>query len=222
VSSRPLSVIVAEDQALLRLGMVQVLRSAGYSIAAETTTGDETLAQAESLRPEVILLKKDIPGLDGVRCSRALRSSLGSSLAILMLLGRADDFWEALDSGANGFALRETHVDLLPYAVKQVNSGLGWIGPNISQYLVMGNGLPILRGAANRFANAQSLSALTDREQDVIHLLVEGASNQQIAQSLGLKLQTVKVHVKNILRKLNAESRAQAISLVLNPGGPRR
>jgi DNA-binding NarL/FixJ family response regulator len=99
--------------------------------------------------------------------------------------------------------------------VKTVNSGLGWIGPNISQYLVKGKGLPILKSAANRFAQSPALATLSDREQEVLHFLVDGATNQQIAEVLGLKVETVKVHVKAILRKLNAHNRAEVISLAL-------
>jgi len=217
--SGPLTVVIAEDQALLRLGMAQTLKAAGYSIVAETSDGETTLAEVRRLQPSVLLIKKDLPGTNGVRCAKSLRAEFGSRLAIIVTLSSPADFWQALESTANGYILRETKVELLPNAVKQVDSGLGWIGPNICQYLLMGKGLPLLKATSSTFSNIVAIRTLSDREQEVMALLANGSSNQQIADALGLKLQTVKVHIKSILKKLKADSRSHAISLLLRTEG---
>lgn len=212
------TVIVAEDQPLLRLGIVQALKNSGYAVVAETVDGPTTVAMTLQLKPAVVLIKKELPVLDGVQCVKQIRRVLGHEVALIMLLSSPSDFWEGLDSGANGYTLRETIAELLPLAIKHVNSGLGWIGPNIARYLVSGRGLPILLGAADRFAHAPAIGRLSDRERDVLNLLTNGSSNQKIAQTLGVQLQTVKVHVKSILRKLGVASRSEAISLILRSG----
>ncbi|HEY9776971.1 MAG TPA: response regulator transcription factor [Planktothrix sp.] len=216
--SNPLTIVVGEDQSLLRLGIVQALRSAGYTVLAETEDGPSTIDAVVELRPAVLLVKHDLPVINSVACCQRIRAQVGSQTAIIVLLDRASDIWEALRSGANGYALRETKIDLLPWAVKYVEAGLGWIGPNIAQYLTMGKGLPLLRGVADQFAEVTPLTMLSDREQDVARLLIEGVSNQEIADTMGLKIQTVKVHVKNILRKLHASSRSHAVSIILKSG----
>jgi two-component system NarL family response regulator len=217
VASVP-TVIVAEDQPLLRLGLVQALKNSGYAVVAETADGPSTVEMTGQLKPAVVLIKKELPGLDGVQCVGQIRRMLGNDISLIMLLSSPADFWEALESGANGYALRETVAELLPFAIKHVNAGLGWIGPNIAKYLISGRGLPILLGAAGRFAHAPAIGQLSDRERDVLRLLTNGSSNQKIAQTLGVQLQTVKVHVKNILRKLGVASRSEAISLILKSG----
>lgn len=228
MSLHPLHVLIAEDQRLLRMGLAQAISNAGYHIGAETETIESTLERAEAVRPGTVLIKRDLPGGDAVQCCKALRQMLGPELALIVMLTRPSDIWGALESTANGYTLRETVVELLPHALKYVNQGLGWMGPNISHYLVSGRGLPLLFTAANRYLATPQVKALSDREQDVLLLLLDGLTNSDIGDKLGLKLETVKVHVKNILRKLKARTRAEAIAMILkgglpaNAGGQRR
>lgn len=185
---------------------------------AETDDGPMTVEKTSEFKPAVVLIKKDLPRLDGVQCVKQIRRIHGTDVGLILMLSSPSDIWDGLDSGANGYALRETIAELLPFAIKHVNAGLGWIGPNIAKYLVQGKGLPLMLGAANRFAQSPIMGQLSDREQDVLLLLIEGSSNQKIAETLGLQVQTVKVHIKSILRKLKVNSRSEAISLVLKAG----
>lgn len=214
----PLSIVIAEDQTALRTAMARSVTAAGYNVIGECIEGNTAQVLVRRLRPSVLIIRKDLPLISGVRCCQVLRQTFGSEIGLLLTLSRPSDLWDALESGANGYIMRETRLELLAYAVKQVDAGAGWIGPDIAHYLVSGRGLPLLRSASRRFNSAPNLNVLSDREQDVLTLLIDGTSNQHIADTLGLKLQTVKVHVKSILKKMQAESRSQLISRVLQSG----
>ncbi|HEY9712009.1 MAG TPA: response regulator transcription factor, partial [Chroococcales cyanobacterium] len=188
-----------------------------YKILAQTENGIETIEQTIALVPDILLVKHNLPEPDGIACTRAIRSALGDQISIVLALTHPSEIWDCLDCGMNGLVLRETRVELLPYALKQVDAGHGWIGPHIAEYLLLGDGLPFLR-ASGKALNVNLIKNLSDRERAVVRLLVQGASNQAIADSLGLSLQTVKVHIKSILRKLGASTRSEAIVFLLSGG----
>lgn len=205
---------LVEDQLLLRLGIVQVLESSGITVVAEAEDGPTALQKVLATHPNVLLIKKDLPDADGVLVVQQIRK-FARDQRVIMMLSKPSDLWPALESHANGYVLRETVVNLLPHAVEQVWNGKGWIGPNIAHYLLLGEGLSLLADIASHLKDVRSDYKLSLREQDVAQLIVRGMSNQQIADQLGLRLQTIKVHVKNVLRKLRVNSRSEVIAKLL-------
>ncbi|MDZ4836832.1 MAG: response regulator transcription factor [Candidatus Melainabacteria bacterium] len=213
-----ITILIADDKEVLRLGLKQLVEGiADCQIIGEAYSGQDAVDLAVEFKPDVVLIKRDLPLLDGVSATARIKR-LCPSTAVILLLSLESDFWSAIDSGADGYIMRETPEHLLAAAIQTVHQGHSWIGPMVARYILKGEGLPVLRRALAERVDMPSLRYLSSREKEVLCLLTDGLSNQAIAESLALQLQTVKVHVRSILKKLNVEGRAEAISKVLKSG----
>lgn len=212
------TILVAEDKQVLRLGLKQLCNAIqGCEVIAEAQDGPSTIDRACALHPSVIFIREDLPVLDGVKTTQQIKRRM-PDIGVIMLLTDASDFFRAAESGADGYIMRETPEHLIAIVIDTVTNGGAWIGPLVAQYLLHGDGLPVLRGAPVNAIDVPGFTRLTAREKDVLRLLVKGLSNQKIADSLMLKLETVKVHMRSILKKLEVEGRAEVISRVLKAG----
>lgn len=192
-------------------------RLEGCEIIGEATDGRSAIEQARLLKPSIVFLKRDLPGVDGVFASQEIKK-LGLGTRVIMLLTNESDFWTSLDSNADGYIMRETPEQLISAAVEIVSRGGSFIGPLIANYLLHGPGLPVIRAVLTERVDLPGLNLLSRREKQIMRLLLDGLSNQQMADELGLEVQTIKVHVRNTLRKLNAKGRADAVAKVLRTG----
>lgn len=218
MTSDIITILLAEDKEVLRLGLKQLVDGiSDCKIIGEAHNGSDAIDLTIELKPDVVLMKRDLPLVDGVSATAQIKK-LCPSTSVILLLSQESDFWSAIDSGADGYIMRETPENLLANAIQTVNQGKSWIGPLIAHYVLKGNGLPILRSALAKRVDMPSLRYLSLREKEVLCLLTDGLSNQAIAETLALQLQTVKVHVRSILKKLNVEGRAEAIAKVLKTG----
>lgn len=216
--SKRVSILIAEDREVVRLGMTQLLsRLEACEIIGEATDGRSAIEQARLLKPSIVFLKRDLPGVDGVVASQEIKK-LGLGTRVIMLLTNESDFWISLDSSADGYIMRETPEQLISAAVEIVSRGGSFIGPLIANYLLHGPGLPVIRAVLTERVDLPGLNLLSRREKQILRLLLDGLSNQQMANELGLEVQTIKVHVRNTLRKLNAKGRADAVAKVLRTG----
>ena len=217
------SVLVADDQALVRGGFRMILHSAGIPVVAEAADGAEAVAAALRHRPDVVLMDIRMPEMDGLEATqRILASGPGSGCRILILTTfDLDEYvYAALAAGASGFLLKDVSPEHLVAAVRLVQDGDALLAPSITRRLVE-RFAPRSRPPA---PGAPALSVLTPREREVLGLVARGLSNAEIAGHLTLSEATVKTHVTRILTKLGLRDRVQAVVLgyetgLIRPGG---
>ncbi|MCZ2524254.1 MULTISPECIES: response regulator transcription factor [Streptomyces] len=218
---RPVRVLVAEDQAAVRAGLVLILGSApDVEVAGEAADGVEAVRLARELRPDVVLMDVQMPRLDGVSATRRI---VGDGLADVLVLTTFDldeYVFGALRAGAAGFLLKDTDARALVEGVRLVARGEGMIAPAVTRRLISAFARPAGRRAEP--ADPRVLDGLTRREREVLACVGEGMSNAEIASHLGMAEATTKTHVSRMLGKLGLRSRVQAAVLAqeLGLGGP--
>jgi DNA-binding NarL/FixJ family response regulator len=216
--SKKITILIAEDREVLRLGLTQLFsRLDDCEIIGEASDGRSAIEQTLLIRPSMVFMKLDLPLVNGILATQQIKRQLPGT-GVVLLLSKESDFWTSVDSGADGYIMRETPEQLITAAIEIVSLGGCFIGPLIAQYLLHGAGLPMIRSVLATRVDLPSLSSLSPREKEIMRLLTDGLSNQQIAEALALRVQTVKVHVRNTLKKLNATGRADAVAKVTRTG----
>lgn len=209
-------VLVAEDQSAVRAGLVLILRSApGIEVVGEAADGEQAVALARELRPDLVLMDVQMPRLDGVSATRQV---VGDGLADVLVLTTFDldeYVFGALRAGAAGFLLKNTEAKDLITAVHTVARGEGIVAPAVTRRLIAEFAARPVRGTN---ADPAVLDTLTRREREVLSCLGEGLSNAAIAGRLDMAEATVKTHVSRLLGKLELRSRVQAAVLAQELG----
>jgi len=210
-------VLLADDQPLVRTGLRTILEDAGgFDVVGEAADGVEAIAKAAELGPDVVLMDVRMPRLDGIAATRQIRAAPEPPRVLVLTTFDLDEYvYAGLRAGASGFLLKDTLAPDLVSALRVVVAGEAVVAPSATRRLV------------ERFldttpepdrARAQSLSALTEREREVLGLLARGLSNAEIAAELFLSEGTVKTHVSRILAKLCLRDRVQAVVLAYETG----
>ncbi|MFF0091201.1 response regulator [Streptomyces canus] len=209
-------VLVAEDQSAVRAGLVLILRSApGIEVIGEAADGEQAVALARELRPDLVLMDVQMPRLDGVSATGQV---VGEGLADVLVLTTFDldeYVFGALRAGAAGFLLKNTEAKDLIAAVRTVARGEGIVAPAVTRRLIAEFAARPVRGTN---ADPAVLDTLTRREREVLSCLGEGLSNADIAGRLDMAEATVKTHVSRLLGKLELRSRVQAAVLAQELG----
>jgi DNA-binding NarL/FixJ family response regulator len=209
------SVVLADDQELVRTGLRALLEARGIEVLAEAANGREALKAARESRPDVGVMDIRMPVLDGIAATREIAATgLATRVLVLTTYDLDQYVYEALKAGAAGFMLKTSPPDRLAQAVEVVAAGEALLAPSLTRRLIAehigrpppATGVP------------EPLRELTARERDVLVLVARGLANDEIAAELVVSLATVKTHVNRILAKLDLRSRAQAVVAAYETG----
>jgi DNA-binding NarL/FixJ family response regulator len=215
-------VVIADDQGMVRSGFTVLLNAQpDIEVIAEAVNGQEAIAHATGLHPDVILMDVRMPVLDGLQATREITALSNPPKILVLTTFDLDDYvYEALRSGASGFLLKDASAGELADAVRLVAAGDAMLAPGVTRRLIA----EFARMGAPRGPTRKQLDGLTERESEVLALVAHGMSNGEIADHLVVAEQTVKTHVSRILMKLGLRDRTQAAVLayetgLVHPGG---
>jgi DNA-binding NarL/FixJ family response regulator len=213
-------VLIADDQALVRIGFRMILKSAGIDVVGEAADGAEAVDAVFRLRPDVVLMDIRMPTMDGLEATRRIGALAGECRVLILTTFDLDRYvYEALAAGASGFLLKDTTAEHLVAAVRLVDTGDALLSPSITRRLVERFGPADQAPAGARVpAIHRDLTPLTPRELEVLTLMGRGLSNSELAEELTLSEATVKTHVARIFAKLALRDRAQAVVLAYETG----
>ncbi|MEU4117925.1 response regulator transcription factor [Kitasatospora sp. NPDC028055] len=218
VEQQPIRVVVADDQALVRIGFRLILESEGIEVVAEAEDGEQAVAAVRRNRPDVVLMDIRMPGLDGLEATRRILADRAADAPRIIMLTTFDldhYVYAAMAAGASGFLLKDVTPEHLAAAVRLVRTGDALLAPAITRRLVERFARPAAPEAA---APHRELATLTPRELEVMGLLARGLGNAELAGRLQLSEATVKTHVARILGKLGLRDRAQVVVAAYETG----
>jgi DNA-binding NarL/FixJ family response regulator len=211
-------VVLADDQALVRSGFRALLeRSEDFEVIGEAADGVQALAQVRAERPDVVLMDIRMPGLDGLEATRQISADprLADVRVIMLTTFELDEYvFEALYAGASGFLLKTVEPAELRDAVRVVARGDALLSPSVTRRLIR----EFVSRPSRSKPPPDGLEGVTDREREVMSLVAEGLSNQEIAQRLMISPATAKTHVSRAMMKLHARDRAQLVVLAYTTG----
>ena len=212
-----ITVLLADDQSLLRAGFRALLDAAeDIEVVGEAADGDEAVSAAKNLQPDVVLMDIRMPGTDGLEATRRIVADdrLRSVRVVILTTFDLDEYvFEAIRIGASGFLVKDTEPVELLHAVRAVARGDALLSPGVTRRLV-----EEFAARAKDPRPTADLGLLTDREREVVGLVAEGLSNQEIAQRLYMSPATAKTHVSRAMVKLGARDRAQLVVLAYESG----
>ncbi|MFE4464967.1 response regulator [Oerskovia sp. NPDC056781] len=217
------TVLLVDDQALLRLGFRLVIESEpDLEVVGEASDGQVAIAQTAALAPDVVVMDIRMPGMDGIEATRRIVSEHPATRVLVLTTFDVDEYaFAALRSGASGFLLKNALPEELVTAIRTVAAGSSIVAPRIvrrlldlfAPHLPTGEAAPATADDLN-----PALRTLTPRELDVLRCVAEGLSNAEIAERLVLSATTVKTHVGNMLAKLGVRDRVQAVIVAYESG----
>jgi len=213
---KPLRVLVADDQELVRAGFCVILEAAGFTVVGEAADGEAAVALAASERPDVVLMDVRMPVMDGLEATRRITSSGdGAPKVVILTTFDLDDYvYEALRAGASGFLLKDAPRADLAAAIRVAAAGDALLAPSVTRRLIEA----FARRPAPAAPSPSRLASLTPRERDILLLVARGLSNAEIARDLVVSEATVKTHVGHLLAKLGLRDRVQAVILAYETG----
>ena len=198
-----LKVLIIDDHPLMRRGIQQLVElEEGFEVVGGAGNGSEGINLALQTSPDLIILDLNMKGLSGLDTLKALRAEdVDARIVILTVSDAKNDIFTLIDAGADGYLLKDTEPDTLLSQLKRIAQGEDILSDSIKNLLL------------ERQSSQSPIDSLTDREIDVLRLVATGLSNKQIAGQLFISEETVKVHIRNLLRKLNVHSRVAATVL---------
>jgi DNA-binding NarL/FixJ family response regulator len=211
-------VLLADDQALVRAGFRVLIESApDIEVAGEAPNGEEAVALTRAERPDVVLMDIRMPVLDGIEATRRIAADpdLGGSRVLVLTTFEADEYvFEALRAGASGFLLKDVEPADLLHAIRVVAGGEALLSPSVTRRLIA----TFAGRPSQRRVSARELDGLTEREREVLALVGQGKTNDEIASELFVSPATVKTHVSRVMSKLYARDRAQLVVAAYESG----
>ena len=218
--SGPISVVLADDQALMRMGFRMVLEAEDdINVVGEASDGTAALAQAKALHPDVILMDVRMPGMNGIEATELIaRECPGTRVLILTTFDLDEYAFAGLRAGASGFLLKDTRPTELAEAIRTVASGEAVVSPRITQRMLEMFASSLPNSGKPAQPSDPRIDSLTPREKEILVLISQGMSNAEIATHLVVSATTVKTHVGNVLTKLDVRDRVQAVVVAYETG----
>jgi DNA-binding NarL/FixJ family response regulator len=211
-----LTIVLADDQELVRAGFRVILESEpGFRVVGEAPDGARAVEAVRILRPDVVCLDVQMPGVDGLEAARRIAALPDPPAVLILTTFDSDDaLFQALEAGASGFLLKNASPERLIDAVRTVAAGDALLAPDVTRRVISrATAAPVSSGRASDLSGDAALASagLTERETEVLRLLARGLSNAEIAAELYVGDATVKTHVSNVLQKLALRDRIQAV-----------
>ena len=201
-TSNPIRAVVADDHPAVLRSVCDVLIDAGVDVVGRASNGEEAATKIEATRPTVAVIDVRMPRLNGIEvASQVSRTTPETAVILYTAYGDRALLSEALDAGVRGFVLKEAPLQDLTRAVDMVSSGAVYVDPVLAGVLAS--------------AESERLPQLTKREREVLRLLADGLSNEEIGKRLFLSPETVRTHVQKAMRRLEADTRTQAVAVAL-------
>lgn len=217
MSTTPIRVVIVDDDALVRGGLRTILSlEDDIEVIGEAGDGQEAIHVADAVRPDVVLMDVRMPGLDGIAATEHIvaRGEASPRVLVVTTFENDDYVYDALRAGATGFVLKRVRPEELVQAIRIAASGESLVFPALTRSLVERNAVRV----ADDDRRVRLLDELTEREREILRLLVQGRSNAEIAGDLVVAVHTVKTHVAHVLAKLEARDRTQAVILAYETG----
>lgn len=203
-AKKKIRIMLVEDHILIRMGLVTASQlEPDIELVAEVEEGEEAVECFRTHRPDVVIMDLRLPGMNGIQTINALRQEFGPVVVLVLSTYAADDdVYRAIQAGASGYLLKDMPLKILVEAIRSVYAGHNYFPPGIS----------------DRLAERLRQAVPTDRELIVLQKIAKGMSNKEIGSELGITEGTVKAHVTNILSKLHAADRTQAVTTAIKRG----
>lgn len=224
MSDVQIRVIIVDDQLLMRDGLASLLNfQPGIEVVGTAGNGEEAIAVVTELRPDVVLMDVRMPGIDGIEATAEINRQFPDT-KVLMLTTFDDEIYVtgALQAGSFGYILKNTPANDVAHAIEMAKRGIVQLAPSAAEKITSKNGTSRISavdaGGDGIIDGENRLNRLTDRELQVLRLVVRGANNREIADDLSITEGTVKSHISNILNRLEARDRTQAAVIAVKHG----
>lgn len=217
------NILLVEDHEFTRLGLaMKIENTPNYNLIAQATDGIEGVIMAQQYNPDVILMDIGLPKMDGITATKKIKEELKLDCAVLMFTSRdsKDDIFAAFKAGADGYIMKGSSSENLTNAIDSVASRAAWIDSQIARIVLSSiqNENDIAQNSVKNQKEANKKYGLTKKELEVLSLIVDGLSNQEISEKLFVSISTTKAHVHNILQKLYLTDRTKAAIVALKEG----
>ena len=207
---KPIRLVVVDDHALFRAGLISLLSEMDdFEVLGEANDGESAIELVRRMKPDLVLMDVNMPGMDGVEAVRMLRKSETCRILMLTISKNDEDLFGAIAAGADGYILKNAEPEELRQTIALVSQGMFVLSPQVTRQVVRAIGSDL---------NKAQESGLSSREMEVLDCLAQGKTTIQIASKLFISENTVKTHVRHILEKLEASNRAEAVSKALQMG----
>ncbi len=219
-----INVLLVEDHELYRMGLSMLLDKAeGINLVAEAVDGLDGVNKAREFSPNIILMDIGLPNMDGIEATQKIKEFLPETKILIFTSRDSEhDVFESFKAGADGYIMKGASPEQTITAIKSVYEGVGWIDPAIAKIVFssLQRTIPTKDSAiiSSSVKQGKNSYGLTERELDVLSLMVDGLTNPQIADKLVITRATAKAHVHSILQKLCASSRTQATVMAMKEG----
>ena len=201
-------VLIVDDQPVIRQGLTAILeKESNIEIIGEAKDGETAILQVEALKPDVVLMDILMPGIGGVEATKIIRQRFSDvKILVLSMDDHDENITQALRYGAAGYILKQTSLEDLTLAIKVIDKGYTHLGPGLGEKII-----ELIPERDPKVIDI--LDQLTPREKEVVALIAQGISNQEIAEKLYISIKTVKNHITSILSRLNLRDRTQVAIL---------